>query len=254
MTPVFKSTFSIGRSILTLNREELADGPDSIMEICKENSINPLVLVEDSMTGFVTAHNRCKEEGIDLLFGLRITCCNNTLEDDDSDHKIIIFAKNDEGCRLLYKIYSHAYTGENKKVDFPFLSSIWNENIELVIPFYDSFIFNNQLHLKKCVPDFSNILPTFWLEMNDLPFDFFLAEKVRKFAHSMMRPVKLVKTVLYKKREDAEALQTYKILCNRNFGRAATLSNPNLNHFGSKEFCLESYLDWKHIEHERTPT
>ena len=102
MTPVFKSTFSIGRSILTLDSQGLEGGPDSIIEICKENSIDRLVLVEDSMTGFVTAHNRCKEAGIDLVFGLRITCCNNTYEEDDSDHKIVIFAKNDEGCKLLY--------------------------------------------------------------------------------------------------------------------------------------------------------
>ena len=244
MTPVFKSTYSIGKSILTLDTKGSEGGPDSIIEICKENSINSLVLVEDSMTGFVTAHNRCKEAGIDLVFGLRITCCNNTSEDDNSDHKIVIFAKNDEGCRLLYRIYSHANTGQNGKVDFGFLLGIWNDNIELVVPFYDSFIYNNNFHFKKCVPDFSTILPTFWLEVNNLPFDHLLAEKVAKFAQGIMRPVKRVKTILYKNRDDAEALQTYKILCNRNFGRAASLSSPNLNHFGSDEFCLESYLQY----------
>jgi len=56
-----------------------------------------------------------------------------------------------------------------------------------------------------------------------------------------------VKSIFYKKREDVEALQTYKILCNRNFGRAATLSSPNLNHFGSQEFCFESYLEKKGV-------
>jgi DNA polymerase III alpha subunit len=244
MIPIFKSTYSIGKSILTLDSKGSEGGPDSIIDICKEHSINPLILVEDSMTGFVTAHNRCKEEGIDLVFGLRITCCNDTFEEDDSDHKIIIFANNDEGCRLLYRIYSYAHTGESGKVDFNFLNGIWNENLELVIPFYDSFIFNNNFYLKKCVPDFHKILPTFWLENNDLPFDGLVAEKVFKFAEGMVRPVKRVKTILYKNREDAEALQTYKILCNRNFGRAASLSSPNLNHFGSKEFCLESYLQY----------
>ena len=245
MTPVFKSTYSIGKSILTLDDDDKEGGPDSIFTICDDNKIKSLVLVEDSMTGFVTAHNRCKEAGIDLVFGLRITCCNDTYEDDDSDHKIIIFAKNDEGFRLLYRIYSYAHTGQNGKVDFAFLFGLWNENIELVIPFYDSFIYNNNFHFKKCVPDFSTILPTFWLEVNDLPFDGLLAEKVFKFARGMMRPVKRVKTILYKNRDDAEALQTYKILCNRNFGRAASLSSPNLNHFGSKEFCLESYLQYE---------
>tara|TARA_R100000995_G_scaffold30304_1_gene13501 strand:+ start:927 stop:1676 length:750 start_codon:yes stop_codon:yes gene_type:complete len=243
MTPVFKSTYSIGKSILTLDDSDKEGGPDSIFTICDENKIKSLVLVEDSMTGFVTAHNRCKEKGIDLIFGLRITCCNNTFEQDNSDHKIVIFANNDEGCRLLYRIYSYAHTGESGKVDFNFLNGIWNENLELVIPFYDSFIFNNNFYLKKCVPDFHKILPTFWLENNGLPFDELLRGKVEKFARGMMRPVKKVKTILYKNKSDVEALQTYKIVCNRNFGRAASLSCPNLDHFGSNEFCIESYLE-----------
>ena len=78
MIPVFKSTYSIGKSILTLDEDEIEGGPDSIFTICEENDIKSLVLVEDSMTGFVTAHNKCKDKDIDLVFGLRITCCNDT--------------------------------------------------------------------------------------------------------------------------------------------------------------------------------
>ena len=184
MTPVFKSTFSIGKSILKL---------EEIIASCKQHDINPLVLVEDSMTGFVKSHTVCKDG----------------------------------------------------KVDCEYLNSVWSEtSLGLVIPFYDSFIHNNQLYLKNCIPDFKNILPTFLLERNNLPFDHLLAEKVIKFAASTTRPVERVKTILYNKKADVEALQTYKILCNRNFGRAATLSSPNLNHFGSNEFCLESYLQY----------
>ena len=244
MTPVFKSTFSIGKSILTLDPASSEGGADSIIEICKEHQIDPLVLVEDTMTGFVKAHNICKEEKIRLLFGLRISCCNEIGEEDDSEHKVIIFAKNDNGCRLLNKIYSQANTVGEGKIDFKYLNSIWTDDVNLVIPFYDSFIFNNQMHLKKCIPDFSTILPTFWLEVNALPFDGLVAEKVMKFAEGMVRPVKRVKTILYKNKADVEALQTYKVLCNRSFGRAASLSSPNLNHFGTNEFCLESYLQY----------
>jgi|TARA_R100000081_G_C4820265_1_gene179256 DNA polymerase III alpha subunit len=250
MIPVFKSTYSIGKSILTLDDSDKEGGPDSIFTICEENDIKLLVLVEDSMTGFVTAHNKCKEREIDLVFGLRLTCCNDISEEDNSDHKIIIFANNDDGCRLLYRIYSYAHTG-NGKVDFKFLNSVWDDSVELIIPFYDSFIFNNNFHLKKCVPNFNKINPTFWIEDNGLPFDHLLKEKVLRFARGNLftenRPIRKVKSILYKNRCDAEALQTYKILCNRNFGRAATLSCPNLDHFGSNEFCFESYL-----ENERT--
>ena len=99
------------------------------------------------------------------------------------------------------------------------------------------------MHLKKCIPDFSKILPTFWIEKNGLPFDHLIEEKVAKFAEGVDSPIKLVKTILYKSKVDVEALQTYMVLCGRNFGRAASLSSPNLNHFGSNEFCFESYLE-----------
>jgi len=242
MIPVFKSTYSIGKSILTLDEDEIEGGPDSIFTICEENDVKSLVLVEDSMTGFVTAHNRCKDKDIDLVFGLRLTCCNDTKEDDNSDHKIVVFANDDVGCKLLYKIYSHAHTG-NGKVDFAFLNSVWNDSVELIIPFYDSFIFNNNFHLRKCVPDFTKITPTFWVEENNLPFDELLKEKVIAFSTRIDRHAKKVKSIFYKNKRDVEALQTYKIICNRNFGRPATLSSPNLNHFGSNEFCFESYLE-----------
>jgi DNA polymerase III alpha subunit len=250
MVAIFKSTFSIGKSILTLDDTEKDGGPDSILSICEEHKIKNLILVEDSMTGFVTAHNRCKEREINLIFGIRITCCNDVNEDDNSDHKIVIFANNDDGCRLLYRIYSYAHTQHEGKVDFKFLNSIWNDSVDLVIPFYDSFIYNNNLHLKKCVPDFSKITPVFWLEENGLPFDHLLIAKVQKFASNIGAKCKDVKSILYKNREDVEALQTYKILCNRNFGKAATLSSPNLNHFGSQEFSFESYLDKKGVTNE----
>ena len=77
MTPIFKSTYSIGKSILTLDDSEESDGPDSIITICNDNDIKTLVLVEDRMTGFIKAHNVCKDNDIQLIFGLRITCCND---------------------------------------------------------------------------------------------------------------------------------------------------------------------------------
>jgi hypothetical protein len=246
MTPIFKSTYSIGKSILTLDDSEESEGPDSIITICNDNNIKTLVLVEDRMTGFIKAHNVCKENDIQLIFGLRITCCNDvTDESATSNHKIIIFAKTDNGCRLLNKISSHAAMNCNNRVDFKYLNSIWEkDNVNLAIPFYDSFIFNNQMFLANCVPDFSRIKPVFLLENNHLPFDSIIESHIDKFTCGgndyLMR---WVKSIFYKDKKDYAALQTYKILCNRSFGKAASLSSPNLNHFGSDEFSFESYLE-----------
>ena len=235
MTPVFKSTYSIGKSILTIEK---------IVELHKSKNSKHLLLVEDSMTGFVKSHNLCKQSKIHLIFGLRIVCCNDVEnEESNSDHKIIILAKNDKGCKLLNKISSFKETQANGKVDFKYLNSIWQEeNLDLIIPFYDSFIHQNQLYLKNCVPDFTKIKPIFWIEKNNLPFDPIVNKCVIDYCKDKYH-MELVKSILYEKRNDVEALQTYKIICGRKFGRPSTLSCPNLNHFGSDEFCFESYLN-----------
>ena len=235
MLPVYKSTYSIGKSILSI---------DKIIELSKLDSAKNLILVEDSLTGFVKAHNSCKDEGLQLIFGLRINCCNDTNDEDslqDSDHKIIIFAKNDEGCKLLNKISSFSNLEGKGFVDFNYLNKVWDDTkLDLVIPFYDSFIHQNQLYLKNCIPNFKDIKPIFWIEKNNLPFDPLITKATLEYLKGKYEST-LVKSIFYENKEDIEALQTYKIICGRKFGRAATLSMPNLDHFGSDEFCFESY-------------
>ena len=235
MLPVYKSTYSIGKSILSV---------DKIIELSKLDSAKNLILVEDSLTGFVKAHNSCKDEGLQLIFGLRINCCNDINDEDslqDSDHKVIIFAKNDEGCKLLNKISSFSSLEGKGFVDFNYLNNVWDDTkLDLVIPFYDSFIHQNQLYLKNCIPNFKDIKPIFWIEKNNLPFDPLITKATLEYLKGKYEST-LVKSIFYENKEDIEALQTYKIICGRKFGRAATLSMPNLDHFGSDEFCFESY-------------
>ena len=235
MLPVYKSTYSIGKSILSV---------DKIIELSKLDSAKNLILVEDSLTGFVKAHNSCKDEGLQLIFGLRINCCNDINDEDslqDSDHKVIIFAKNDEGCKLLNKISSFSNLEGKGFVDFNYLNKVWDDTkLDLVIPFYDSFIHQNQLYLKNCIPNFKDIKPIFWIEKNNLPFDPLISKATLEYSKGKYEST-LVKSIFYENKEDIEALQTYKIICGRKFGRAATLSMPNLDHFGSDEFCFESY-------------
>jgi len=93
-------------------------------------------------------------------------------------------------------------------------------------------------------PDFSRIKPSFFLENNSLPFDGIIESHIDHFTSGGYGyKKKSVKSVYYKDKKDYAALQTYKILCNRSFGKVASLSSPNLNHFGSDEFSFESYLE-----------
>jgi DNA polymerase III alpha subunit len=245
MIALFKSNFSIGKSILTLVAPEASPDPekaDSILQIAKDNNLDKIVLVEDSMIGFLEAHKACKSLNVQLIYGLRINCCNNVNDEnkEQSRHKIIIFAKNDNGCKLLNKIYSKAFCDYSGYIDCNILSSFWNDqDLNLSIPFYDSYIYQNYLSFNNCIPNFTFTKPVYFYEKNSLPFDELLLEKVK----TISEPV-LTKSIFYKNKKDVYAFQTYKVLSNRSFGRESSLSNPNLNHFGSDEFCWESYLEY----------
>ncbi len=244
MTPVFKSTYSYGKSILTLDDESKEFGSDSLIEMCLDNDIKDVVLVEDNLTSFMKAFKVCLKNELNLYYGLRLTFCNDMNDDSKtSNHKNIIFAKDDKGCKLLNSIYSCAFTEGDGRIDYATFKDYWDEtSLSFVVPFYDSYIYENNFHQKNCIPDLESFNPVFWSESNDLPFDHILNNKLRESTKRKGYRVAKVKTILYKEKKDVEALQTYKILCTRSFGKQSKLSSPNLSHFGSEEFCLESYI------------
>ena len=251
MIPLFKSHFSIGKSILTLESpdKDKEGGSDSIFSIAKENSLKEVVLVEDSLTGFLQAKKNADNLNLKLIFGLRIDMREDASIDPKEEsvktvHKIIIFAKNSKGCKLLNAISSEAFTKNHNCVDDKILKKHWNnKDLLLAIPFYDSFIFNNLMKFSSCTPNFSFCEPTFFIEDNDLPFDNFISKKVKEYTSKKKIKTELTKSIYYKNRSDSAALQTYKCITGRTFGNK-TLSKPNLDHFGSSEFCFQS---WKEL-------
>ena len=85
--PLFKSHYSIGRSILTLDEESLEDGPDSIVEIAKEYALSEVFLIEDNMGGFLQAYQNLDKAGVKLIYGLRLTICPD-IEDKNEESPI----------------------------------------------------------------------------------------------------------------------------------------------------------------------
>ena len=99
MIPLFKSHYSLGRSILTLeDKDEKDDYPDSIIQICKENKMKELYLVEDNMSSFLEAYSNCRKNNIKLNYGLRISVTESisdkSEESKTKSSKIILFFKN----------------------------------------------------------------------------------------------------------------------------------------------------------------
>jgi len=250
--PLFKSHYSIGKSILTLEQEEeeKPNHPSSIIEIAKRNKMKTLFLVEDGMNGFLEAYKNCEESKIKLVFGLRTTVCEDaedkSKESLDKECKYIILAKNQEGYKRLIKISSAASCDGfyyQPRTDLKTIAKHWSEkDLQLCVPFYDSFLFNNTLTFSICFPDFKFAKPIFFLEDNDLPFDYLVREKVMKYCKDNKFDTLKTKSIYYENREDFKAYITFKCINNR-----TVLENPKFDHLCSDEFSFESWKNQQKI-------
>ena len=248
--PLWKSHYSISRSILSLEKkrdpkEPKEIGPDSIIDLCLENNIKHVFLVEDGFSSFLEAHLNCKDAGLKLSFGLRITFVHDlndkTDEATEKSCKYVIFAKNEAGYKRLIKLFAIAnqvgyyYV---PRLDFKTLAENWSDkDLLLAIPFYDSFLHKNYFSGHICLPDFSKIKPVFFWEDNDLPFDDQLKKRVFEYAGSKYE-IQEAKSIYYNKREDYLSYVAFRCISSR-----ATLEKPELTNMCSAEFCLESYLE-----------
>jgi len=243
MIPLFKSHYSLGRSILTLeDKDEKDDYPDSIIQICKENKMKELYLVEDNMSSFLEAYSNCRKNNIKLNYGLRISVTESmsdkSEESKTKSSKIILFFKNKKGYQQLTKLYSVAAKEGfyyEPRLDYKTISKNWTDDLILCIPFYDSFIFNNTLKNSLCVPQFDFTKPIFFIEDNDLPFDSLVKQRALSFAEKNNLKIYKVQSVFYKERKDFKAYLTFRCINNR-----SVLNKPNLDHMSSNEFCFES--------------
>ena len=243
MIPLFKSHYSLGRSILTLeDKDEKDDYPDSIIQICKENKMKELYLVEDNMSSFLEAYSNCRKNNIKLNYGLRISVTESMTDKSEESKtkssKIILFFKNKKGYQQLTKLYSIAAKEGfyyEPRLDYETISKNWTDDLILCIPFYDSFIFNNTLKNSLCIPQFDFTKPIFFIEDNYLTFDSLVKKKALSFAENNNLKIYKTQSVFYKERKDFKAYLTFRCINNR-----SVLNKPNLDHMSSNEFCFES--------------
>ena len=234
MIPIFTSHYSFGKSILTLELPSKCDpnGSQSVFSIAEKEDLSEVFLLENCMTGFPQAIQNSEELGIQLIFGIQLMF--------EGGHKINIFARNSKGCKLLNQIYSQTNLTESIECNESILNSNWSEkDLLLAIPFYDSFLHQNLTTFNAHTPNLLQFKPTFLIQSNNLPFDFILKEAVEQYTSKNNLETQEVKSILYENKSDVDALQTYKCICSRKFGKSS-LSKPNLDHFGSDEFCMES--------------
>ena len=135
--PLFKSHFSFGRSILTLeNKKENSDNfADSIFPHLKKADLKELYLVDDHFSGFLQANKNCADLKIKLNYGLRLTVCDDNQEKNEesriTNSKVIVFAKNLRGYKRLVNLYTNASVDGfyyEARTDWKRLKKIWKKS------------------------------------------------------------------------------------------------------------------------------
>jgi DNA polymerase III alpha subunit len=240
--PIFKSTFSIGKSILTLDdpsEDTYPIGPKSILSIVKEADLKELVLVEDTFYSFYKAYRYCLKNDIKLIYGVTFQFLETRPAEGEKPLpcKIVVLMKNQEAYADLIKLNTIASSKDFLSPED--LEKFMTPNLILAIPFYDSFVHLNALNFGKFSDFLMKFKPLFFLESNGLPFDPLIINAVSSLnppPESLVRG----KTILYYKNSDVEALLTYRCICSRSFSKR-TLSKPNFDHFASDQFSWESY-------------
>ena len=246
MIPLFKSHYSLGRSILTLeDKPERDEYPDSIIQIAKQNKLKEIFLVEDNMSSFLEAYTNCKNNDIKLNYGLRISVTESMADKTDESRaknsKLILFFKNKKGYESLTKLFSiGAKDGfyYEPRLDYTKIKNNWSDNLIMGIPFYDSFIFNNALKNSICVPQIDFTKPVVFIEQNELPFDFLIKDKMLSFAEKNKLEVFNAKSIYYTDRKDFKTYLTFRCINKR-----TVLNKPDLEHMSSNEFCFETWKE-----------
>jgi DNA polymerase III alpha subunit len=230
MTPLFKTQYSIGKSILNV---------DDVVDIAQYNSLKEVVCVEDSFYGFRSLKQKLSEEKLKFIFGIRLPVVQNSKDTDLRPSKLVFFAKNNNGISKLRSLYTEAFTSEFGCVSLSNYDKSFFENVRVVVPFYDSFIYNNLFHFGLCELSLEDIEHEYLIEDNNHPFDF----QIKRVINSLGVKTSNAKSIYYRNKEDFHAFQMHKAVCSRTMGRSPKFSNPNLDHFCSDDFCWESYKE-----------
>jgi hypothetical protein len=228
--PLFKTHASIGKSILKNS---------DILSFQKDRELKQVVMVEDTFYGFREINQKLIEANSQLIFGIRLSVVEN--KTDELSSKLIYFAKNNEGAKQIKNLYTKANCSDSGNLVLNELKQEEYSEIKVGVPFYDSFIYQNIFNFGLCDVNIKRFDHFFFEEKNDHPFDAIISQQLKSFCKKTV----LSKSIYYKNRQDVEAFQFYKAVCNRSGGRSPNFGNPNIEHFCSPEFCWESYLENK---------
>lgn len=241
MIPLFKTRHSLNRSILDVSKKlETKPGhADNIINIAIDEELKEVAFVEDNMTAFLLIDEACRENHLTMRFALRVSFCSDAENPKKEEiHKNLIFLKKNGGYENLVKCATfggnHLFDGD-LLLDYNFFHK-HREGLDLVVPFYDSYLYRNNTEFATCIPDFRDLAPLHLIERNGLPDDSFIEGLLKD------KKTQLVKSIYYKDKKDVHAFATRKLM--EKDGKRRSLEVPNLDGFGSNEFCVESWKEY----------
>lgn len=257
--PIFYSHYSIGKSILSLEKPQKQANPDekfdengtiSVFDITLRHNLKQVCIVDSSMGGFYEAYSFCKKNDIQLCYGVELTLCNDVNDHKkgsiDTESKIIVWLKNAKSYNALVKLYSNyqekGYFQLEKskpgycRIDMETLNQFWSEDFILTIPFYSGYVGKNCLRWgSSCYPVFGKIKPTFQINEQGLPFDEILGREIKEYCKNHEFSFIETRNVYYYLNNHVDSLQMLRALDQR-----STFDRPNLEHFSSDQFSYES--------------
>lgn len=246
--PIFKSHYSIGRSILTCEEAEddiNESNPISIFTIAKKYNIDKIFLADSSFSGFIQAFQSAEKIKKQLIFGVTLVICENADKKDDesrfTESKVTVWMRNSDAYKSAIKIYSAAatkYFYYYPRLSWPLLQSMWDDNLLLTLPFYHSFLKNNILRYNyRAIPDFGKIKPVFEESNCELPFDNIIKDKLNNYIQNNQYEKIYTHPVYYFSKKCFEAYKVFRCISER-----TTYTRPNLDFFGSDSFDFETHL------------
>jgi len=255
MIPIFKSHFSLGKSILTLNPESEIDNRNSvsILAIAQKYNLEKVYLCDTSFSSFIRAIKEFNKLEKQLLFGVELKIAKDAKDKSEESlstiSKVRVWMRNYDGYKDLLRLYSHIYSNEEyfyyyPRGDWSILSQFFTSNLAVTLPFYGSYLTENLLYGKNCVPEFQ-YPPAFEISKQGLPFDSIIEKAVRKTADFDNIEVIETHNINYYSQEDfsSKAYNTFRCMFER-----STINKPNLEHFSSDQFSWESYCERENIK------
>lgn len=240
-----------GRSVLnTWKPSECKEGGSkSIISIAKELALEKFLYISPNFHSFVQCLKNSAEENLQMIFGLEVLMCMDRFDHSEAslitNHKVILLMNNSNGYKDLIKLYSAWKTDKNNKYykyrfDFKGLKQYFTNNMTLVIPFFNSFVYTNTfVHGANIIPDYpTNDLVIMREIESEHPHEYLTNWALDNFNKDKEYKEINVKTCFCEKRQDIEALTVFRSIHNK-----SSFHEPEIPYFCSDAFCVESYKE-----------